>query len=284
MAEAPFDHPDNDPNADSDPNAGIPQTPEEWLQFFADQKAAEEEEEASGGPTSTAIDFTGNSTSVGRFRTDTNRSINETVRRYVDVPTPREFLNDFEVGTNAYLAGLRESGAISQFDMDLARNQMGSLLDDYLGELGLRAARGEDIFEVVGVSNEIQRLGNRPGQQSTTQTSETEKTTGSQTTSGSSSGTSTTNGETSSATDSSTETSRTDNENVRNDTTTRNQTEELFRIDEIANVRKLSPMNFLEGRFENPGELSTVLRSRAGRQRAIEVRGGSGVVSGARRA
>ena len=267
----------------------LPETPEEWLAYFDELEQAEEDEAArasggSGGPTRTSIDFTGDSTSIGKFRTDTNRNITETVRRYVDVPTAAEFLNDFETGTNTFLAGLRESGQISQFDMDLARSQMGSLLNDYLGELGLRASRGEDIFEVVGVSNEIFRLGTRPGEASQQQVTEAEKTTGKQTTTGSQTTGATADGEKSTTTQKSSETSKTDTTNQRTEDTTRQQTEEIFRRPNLTSVFRLAPAQFLQERFPDPGQLATVLRSRAGRGQAIATRGGSGVVSGARRA
>ena len=243
-----------------------------------------EEEEDEGGGSASSGSFSENTTSIGRFRTDTTRSITETIRRYVDIPTAAQFLDDFETGTNAYLAGLRDAGQISQFDMDLARGQMGTFLDEYLGELGLRAARGEDIFEVVGLAGEIERLGTRPGEQSTQQTTEKEKTTGSQTTSGSTSGTSTTDGKTSTTSDSSKQTSKTDRENISTDKTTRSQTEEVFSRPQLFAARKFSPMEFFQSRFKEPGEFATVLRSRAGRGQAIATRGGSGITSGARRA
>ena len=137
---------------------------DDLLAYLDGLKEEEEKEEGGGGGvpsggSASSGSFSENTTSIGRFRTDTTRSVTETIRRYVDVPTAAQFLDDFETGTNTYLAGLRDAGQISQFDMDLARGQMGSLLDDYLGELGQRAARGEDIFEVVGLAGEIERLG-----------------------------------------------------------------------------------------------------------------------------
>ncbi len=259
-------------------------TIEDLLAALAAQDAADKAAEDNANPNVNS-QFSESNTTVGRFRVDTKRNITESIRRYVDVPTAKEFLNDFETGVNTYLADQRETGNLSQFDLDLARDAMGSLLDDYLGELGQRAARGEDIFEVVGVSSEIQRLGERPGQSSQQTTTTKEKSSGSQSTSSASKSSSTSDGAASgSQASQGTTTSKTDTTTDSRDETNVEQTEQIFRRENLTSVFKLSPAQFLEGRFANSGDLATVLRSRAGRGRAIEVRGGAGVVSGARRA
>lgn len=86
--------------------------------------------------------------------------------RYVDVPTPDEFLNDFQTSLSTYVHGLKGAGQIDQTDADFLLNDPSLLFDSYMADLGARASRGEDIFKVVGATGTPVDLGTRAGDSS----------------------------------------------------------------------------------------------------------------------
>lgn len=106
-------------------------------------------------------------TTEGINRTGTSEFHRTTGRRetrFIDVPTPEEFLNDFQNGSTTYLRGLLSEGVVDRETVDFLMDNPDLLFDGYLADLGARAARGEDIFRVVGTENEIERLGERLGE------------------------------------------------------------------------------------------------------------------------
>ena len=89
-------------------------------------------------------------------------AITGTERRYIDIPTPEEFLDDFRTGFSTYIKNL--GGAIPHnAGLWLAEN-MEMFLDSYLGTLGQMAQRGEQVFRATAVSPEVTPLGQRPGE------------------------------------------------------------------------------------------------------------------------
>ena len=317
---------------------------EEQERLKAEEEAAEEAAAAAGGgggggggggPTgpihtsssgssssstigNTSIDIAGNTNIVrtGRFRDSRNTVRIETIMKFIDVPTAEKVLDDFETGFEGFLAGMRGAG-LSQSDMLLAREDMGTFMSEFLGDLATRAANGEDVFSVVGVDANEQFLGDRIGGASDTKVIGTETTVGVQTEDEKSSSTTKTKAEsktdttssessttkqgeesqdtsvdsTRSSTDKTDQTTKVD-ETQKTTITTDNETElsereqafqieKIFKRNQLDVVRKLSPGAFLSGRFNSPGQLATVLRSRAGRAAANRSRG-EGVVSGAR--
>jgi hypothetical protein len=95
-----------------------------------------------------------------------NRTTGTRVTRYVDKPTPEEFLDDFQNSITTFVQGMRQSGGIDQATADFLQSNPRLLLDNYIADLGARAARGEDIFRVVGVNGENTYLGERAGEAS----------------------------------------------------------------------------------------------------------------------
>ncbi len=101
-------------------------------------------------------------------------AIDRKERRYIDVPTPEEFLDDFRNGLSTHLKNITGMGGVSRLALGWVLDNMDMFLNDYLGTLGQMAARGEDIYNVVGATGEPQFLGERPGEVMS-QTSKTEK-------------------------------------------------------------------------------------------------------------
>ena len=88
-----------------------------------------------------------------------------TTARYLDIPTPEEFLDDFSVALATHVQGLVEAGELGRDTAMWIMENPNVVLTDYLGELGQRAAAGEEIFAPVGLEGEPELLGERPGRQ-----------------------------------------------------------------------------------------------------------------------
>ena len=88
-------------------------------------------------------------------------------RQWVDVPTPEQFLDDFKNGVAAYFKNIRKAGGFGQTggigvnEMMWLMDNVDILFNEYLGELGQMAQRGEAVFRPVN-------LGTYPGDTSTT--------------------------------------------------------------------------------------------------------------------
>lgn len=100
----------------------------------------------------TSRDTTGSETSSG------------TIRRYQDVPTNEEFLDDFHNGFAGYIQDHLASGGVSQPAAAWLMSHEGLFLNQYLGQLDKIAASGQPIFRVVGANNNVRYLGARPGE------------------------------------------------------------------------------------------------------------------------
>lgn len=92
-----------------------------------------------------------------------------TRREFLNIPTPEEFLDDFQVALATHVQELTQAGELSIQDGEFLLDNPGVLLNDYLADLGERASRGEDVFKPVGVEGEPELLGARPGRQETRQ-------------------------------------------------------------------------------------------------------------------
>lgn len=219
------------------------------------------------------------SSTSNRQTTSTKTSITEQIsKRFFDVPTPEEFLNDFEVAYGGFLEGMRESGLGSSqiaLALDPATGLMDSLMAEYMGGLAERANAGEDIFGLVGTEEDFELLRTEPGTESITKGKDKSVTTEQEKTSGSSvsdSGASSTRAGSSSGKSTSEGTS----ESIFKEKT------QVFSRPKIASVFKFSPTDFLEERFHgDAGELATFVESEKGvRQRQRQTLGGGTVVQG----
>jgi hypothetical protein len=241
---------------------------------------------------------------TGETTTTQDEFIRQISRTYIDVPTAEEFLNNFENAYAGFLQGMRETG-LSQTDITAALDPgsgiMDTFMDEYMGELAQRAARGEDIFEVVGLEGEPVLIGERPGEVTTTEitrmtTTEAERVlreSGQEVTQESVSQLITADEEEQRRRQEAMTTTTTTDQTVREteEETTRfagerrfEETEQLFERPRVVPVFKFSPTEFLQERFPDPGMLSTVVRARAGQRRAVATRGTTGVVAGVQRA
>ena len=100
-----------------------------------------------------------------------NSVTNSRDRRYVDIPTAEEILDDFETGLAMHFDGLRKSGSVSTMAINwLMENQSRQFLSSYLGKLGTMAKSGVPIFKVVGAGGNPTYLGSRQGNTSSAQT------------------------------------------------------------------------------------------------------------------
>ena len=217
-------------------------------------------------------------------RTSTTVTGQETIRRtrFIEVPTPEHFLNEFQNALRAQLNVLLAEGQISfddaQLILDPSTGIMNTLLDEYLGVLGKKALAGEPLFDIPARPTSGIPIGSRSapgGEQSqiTTKTEGTSKQTSEQT------GSTTTIGGVGGTTQQQTKTTTEQNINTEQQVK-RDVKQELieeFRVvPSLDLVFRYSPTKFLSDRFKNPGELLTFARAIQGRRRRTAATVGTG--------
>lgn len=239
---------------------------------------------------------------TGQTNITGTETITGSERRYIDVPTPEEFLDDFRTGLVTHIKQVRADGGLSGLGVNASTwimENMNILFDAYTAELGTRAARGEQIFEVVGATGTPQFEGQREGRVSninrkgttvekgttTTQQAGTTVTKGQtkdQVAPGSTGGTgqplpqdqTIVNSQDTQNVNDTTRTSTTDVTN-RNQQTQTNVKEDIFSRPNLTTVKKLSPLDFLGKNF-GEGSLKILFEGRRGMRRAnAAVRGGT---------
>ncbi len=242
--------------------APVPITRDTLLDLILEEDEESDEEDAATRTTRTEQEAV---TRIGRFRTDEDIFRQETIRTFVSVPTPEKFLDNFQTGFNTFIANAVQSGALSQRDANLAFENMDSFFGEYIAELGQRAARGEDIFEVTGVDVPEEVLGTRPGQRVDQTTTTEREVTGQETVGATGRATSTEEGEEPATTDTTSQGTTTQDTQTEEERRIREETtEEIVRRPELAPIAKLSPIDFLGERFQTGGALSTAIRTRKG--------------------
>ncbi|KKN01205.1 hypothetical protein LCGC14_1130060 [marine sediment metagenome] len=218
--------------------------------------------------------------------------ISQRKRVYIDVPTPEAFLDDFSNafagwGQDMLAAGM--SPADLNILLDPGSGLMSGLLNEYMGNLAQRAARGEDLFDIAGLGGGEQFLGTRAGERSVTVTKAERKITRITRTQAEEilrqTDRDVTNENIQSVIDddvqrqqesiatardktTATATTGTTKEDItRKEETTSvfAQTEELFRRPEVMPIFKFSPTDFLGERFDGDvGKLATFVQSKKG--------------------
>ncbi len=98
-------------------------------------------------------------------------------RKYVDLPTPEEFLDNFTNAYNIHITGLVQSGAIRPEVADFARNFQNEVFGEYLREQTARVLKGEPLWKVVGADANVQQVGQREGQSQISQQQGTQEST-----------------------------------------------------------------------------------------------------------
>ena len=290
----------------------MPHTKDHVLQtdFDLDAIDAKEIEEAAANLLRTGVTTTvSTSTSSSKSSSRGSRiSITEQInRRFFEVPTPEEFLDNFEVAFGGFLSNMRDSG-LSPGDIGLALDPATGLMDlllgEYMGGLAQRAAAGEDIFSIVGTEEDFKLLRTEPGTESIEKGTSQNTTKGSSTSSGGSSTQSPTDPdeekrafdfgpqqpgagagdseETSRSKQSGSSTSESDSKDT--SLSTFKSVTQVLSAPKIAAVFSFSPGSFLDERFHgDAGELATFIASRKGeRQRGRQTITGAPVVTARR--
>lgn len=84
--------------------------------------------------------------------------------RYYDIPTPEEFVDDFQNAIIGYADALHRAGDIDRATRDFMVTSPGYLWAGFVAEQNRRIEAGEPLYEVVGVTGPQIRLGSRPGE------------------------------------------------------------------------------------------------------------------------
>ena len=99
-----------------------------------------------------------------RRNTVSSQETNRTSRTYVDLPTPAEFLDNFNNAYNIHLTSLSQSGAIRPEVAAFSRELQQQIFGEYLAEQTRRMMAGEPLWKVVGQNAEEKQVGVREGQ------------------------------------------------------------------------------------------------------------------------
>jgi hypothetical protein len=187
----------------------------------------------------------------------TKQQTQATTVEYVDLPTPEEFLSDFQNAYNIHITGLVQTGALRPEVADFARSMLGEVFGEYLRKQTERLLQGEPLWKVVGVNPDEKLLGARPGEQTSQRTTGTESQ--STTTSGTATGTpstgaqSTTTSGTATGTPSTTAVGQAIESGGSESLTTNfdaesslNETQALVQRNKLAAVPTLAPLDFLK--------------------------------------
>lgn len=114
----------------------------------------------------------------GALNTNTNRTSNrntvtnqDTVTRtdrttttYVDVPTPEEFLDNFERSFSIHIEGLVQTGGLRPEVAAFAQQNKGLFYDQYLREQVAQLVQGKPLFRTVGLNADEKLVGSRTGE------------------------------------------------------------------------------------------------------------------------
>ncbi len=92
---------------------------------------------------------------------------------YVDMPTPAEFLDQFQNDFAMHIQGLQQSGAITAGAAAFAQQNMGQFYSSYMRQQLTNLFKGQPLFRVSGINPNEKVLGERPGMQQTTNTNMT---------------------------------------------------------------------------------------------------------------
>lgn len=262
-----------------------------------DPDCAKELEDAIGGNTATSVNTSttsvssGSSSKVSTVITDIDEVTSIARRVFFDIPTPEEFLNDFENAFAGFAKSMRDAG-LPQTDLaamlDPSTGFIRTMFSEYMGKVAQRAQEGEEIFELVGTEGQTVQVGEREGQVTTIETTRVTRAeaetilrkSGQDVTESAinsiikesgevsdvDSKTSTVSSDTSTSTEKSTTTTKA--------STKETVTEELFSRPGVARVFKFSPTDFLVDKFNaediddvSVGMLSTLIRANAPRRR-----------------
>lgn len=227
------------------------------------------------------------SSSVSKQFTSVDEAINVAQRVFFDIPTPEQFLDNFENAFAGFAASMRDAG-LGDTDLramlDPSTGFIQSMFSEYMGKVAQRAQAGESPYELVGLEGETKQVGQREGDVVETDTTrltvveaeEILRKSGQQVTqsavdsiikesgkkSSSDSQETSSSSQTDSGTSKSTSTTKATSKTV--------VTENLFSRPGVARVFKFSPTDFLLEKFDvdnvddvSTGMLSTLIKANA---------------------
>ncbi len=87
----------------------------------------------------------------------------QTAVNYVDLPTPAEFLDNFDNDFKMHIAGLQSSGAISAEAAKFAEDNSGTFFADYMRQQVKDLLAGKPLFRVSGLNPDNKLIGTRQG-------------------------------------------------------------------------------------------------------------------------
>jgi len=109
----------------------------------------------------------------GALNTSTNRNVNvrsnvvsttnRTETRYVDLPTPEEFLDDFDSALNGYVEGLVQTGGLRSEVAQFALQNRNLIFGQYMRKQIENLLAGQAPFRVVGLDADEKLIGARAG-------------------------------------------------------------------------------------------------------------------------
>ncbi len=241
--------------------------------------------------TTTTTSSSGTSSKVSTVATDVDEVTSIARRVFFDIPTPEEFLDDFENAFAGFAQSMRDSG-LGDTDLkamlDPSTGFIQSMFSEYMGKVAQRAQQGEELFELVGTEGQPVKVGEREGQVTQVETTRVTRTeaeailrqNGQEVTESAIQTVIKESGEVSEAdrktiTGSSGTTSATEESTVTTTAATKETvTEELFSRPGVARVFKFSPSDFLVEKFDaediddvSVGMLATLIRANAPRRR-----------------
>jgi hypothetical protein len=285
---------------------GSPGNPEEGTDIEALLEAWRRQQQEEGGRAE-FVSETGERVTRGETERDivstTTAQFDELIKQvsrvYVDVPTPEEFLDDFSNAFVGYAQDMVEAG-MSQGDINLMLDPgtgfMQTMLNEYMGNLAQRAARGEDLFDIAGLEGAPELVGTRPGAVTEQEITRMTRTQAEQVLK--ERGEEVTNESVQSVIDDDfqqrqsamtarmEETVVTTTEETLTETGERRfeETEEIFQRPRVTPIFKFSPGEFLQERFgDDLGQLSVQIRGRKGEAARIRQTAAGGPVVSARR-
>lgn len=210
---------------------------------------------------------------------DTVSSTKRTTTTFVDMPTPEEFLDNFERSFAIHIEGLKQTGGLRTEVAEFALQNQGLFYDSYLREQVAQLLAGTPLFKTVGLNADEKLIGSRQGEL-TQDKSKTAQNSQQNTTANQSAVPSETplgKALDSTASESSTEKSTSTYDN------TLDTTEAIVQRNGLAVVASLSPLDFLKG-DANKDKLELLYGAKKGtKQRAAQTAAGQDFGGSARR-
>ncbi len=128
---------------------------------------------ATSSITDTTISASGKSSKVSTTITDVDEVTDVARRVFFDIPTPEQFLDNFENAFAGFASSMKDAG-LGDTDLramlDPSTGFIQSMFSEYMGKIAQRAQAGEELYELAGLTGETKQVGQREGQVIETET------------------------------------------------------------------------------------------------------------------